>query len=224
MPAAARRGQAISQTHSIPPPVGGLNASSAIAAMPETDAILMDNWFPQPTLVSLRNGSSNWVTGITGWIETLMGYANKSGVEKLFAIAGTSVFDASTQGAVGGAVVSGLTNARWESVNVGTPAGAFLYAANATDKPLLYNGTTWTHVDGSSSPAITGVTTTTLRNPTVWKNRVWFVQDGTLLVDGTYPFSQLAELLIHLRFECSISPRWYAPGDPDIFGFIGHVL
>lgn len=175
------RGKAISQTHSIPAPIGGLNASSAIAAMPETDALLMDNWFPQPTLVSLRNGSENWCTGITGWIETLMGYSNKSGTEKLFAIAGTHVYDATSQGAVGAAVVSSLTNARWEYTNVGTPAGAFLYAANATDKPLLYDGSTWVKVDSGTTPAITGVTTTLLRNPTVWKNRVWFVQNNSLL-------------------------------------------
>jgi hypothetical protein len=79
-------------------------------------------------------------------------------------------------------VVSGLTNARWEHVNFSTPAGNYLYAANGVDKPRLYDGATWVAVDGASTPAITGVTTTTLRNPNVWKNRLWFVQEGTMKV------------------------------------------
>jgi hypothetical protein len=108
-----------------------------------------------------------------------MGYANNSGAEKLFAISGTSVYDATASGAIGAAVVTSLTNARWESTNVSTPAGAFLYAGNAVDKPLFYDGASWVKVDAASTPAITGVTTTKLRNPVVWKNRLWWVEDAT---------------------------------------------
>jgi hypothetical protein len=50
-----------------------------------------------------------------------------------------------------------------------------LYAANGVDKPHLYNGSTWTAIDGASTPAITGVTTTTFL-PTLFKNRMWFIQ------------------------------------------------
>jgi hypothetical protein len=149
--------------------------------MPPTDAIVLDNWVPQTTYCSLRNGYSSWSTGYSNWVETLMGYSNLSTTEQLFAISGGSVYNATTQGAIGAAVVSGLSNSRWESVNVAVPGGAYLYAANASDKPLLYNGTTWTAIDGVSTPAITGVTTTTLRNPAVWKSRVWFVQNNTNL-------------------------------------------
>ena len=59
---------------SIPAPVGGWNAQSAISAMPETDAVQMVNMFPNPTDVMLRLGSTNHVTGITGTIETLAAY------------------------------------------------------------------------------------------------------------------------------------------------------
>lgn len=184
--AAARKatstlGRAISQTHSVPAPVGGLNAVNSIAAMPETDAVVLDNIFPEPTYCSLRNGYISQSTGLGAWVETLMGYANESGTEKLFGIAGASVFDCTAVGAVGGAVVTGLTNARWEYTNVSTPGGAFLYAANAVDTPLLYDGTSWVKITGISTPAITGVTTTTLRNPVVWKSRVWFIQNNTNL-------------------------------------------
>jgi hypothetical protein len=44
----------------------------------------------------------------------------------------------------------------------------------------LYNGTTWTAIDGASTPAITGVTTTSLSNINLFKNRVWFIESNTL--------------------------------------------
>lgn len=178
---AAVRGQATARTESVSAPIGGLNAVDSIAAMPPTDAVVMDNFFAQPTYVSLRNGYQNWVTGITGWIETLMGYASLATSEKLFGIAGTSVYDVTAAGAVGSAVVTGLTNARWEWTDVAVPGGAYLYAANGVDAPLLYDGSTWVKITGISTPAITGVTPTTLRNPVVWKSRVWFVQNNTNL-------------------------------------------
>jgi hypothetical protein len=183
MARAARQqiGQAIARTVSVPSPVGGLDAVSNIAAMPPENALILDNWFPQTTFCQLRNGYTSQSTGLPAWVETLMGYTGLTGTDKLFGISGTAVYDCTTVGAVGSAVVTSLTNARWEWVNVGIPGGAYLYAANGVDKPLLYSGSAWVKVDGSSTPAITGVTTTTLRNPAVWKNRVWFVQTNTTL-------------------------------------------
>lgn len=169
----------VSRTKTIPAPVGGLNAIDSLANMPATDAIVLDNWFPQPSYVSLRNGYSQYATGFPGWVETILSYANASGA-KLFGISGTAIYNATAGGAVGAAVVSGLTNARWEYTNVATAGGQYLYAANGVDKPLLYDGTTWTAIDGASTPAITGVTTTLLRNPIVWKNRVWFVENNSM--------------------------------------------
>lgn len=174
------RGAAIARTQSVPAPIGGLNAVDSLAAMPPEDAIVLDNFFPQPTFCELRKGYASWATGLTGgFVETIMPYNNKSGTEKLFGIAGTSVYDASSTGAVGAAVVTGLTNARWEWTNIGTAAGAFLYAMNGTDKPLFYDGASWVSVDGVSTPAITGVTTTDLFCPQVWKNRLWAIQKNT---------------------------------------------
>src|SRR5215471_13353211 len=169
----------VSVTKTIPAPIGGLNAIDALANMPETDAIILDNFFPTPSTVELRNGYTNWVTGLPSWVESLMGYSNASG-EFLFAASSTSFYNVTSAGAVGAAVVTGLTNARWESINVATSGGQYLYAANGVDKPRLWDGATWVAVDGASTPAITGVTTTKLRNPALFKNRVWFVEDGTM--------------------------------------------
>lgn len=175
------RAKPTSTTTSVPAPVGGLNAVDSLASMPPTDAVIMDNIFPYPTYCQLRNGYSKHATGLPGWAETVMGYTSKTGTQKLFAISGTAVYDCTSAGAVGAAVVTGLTNARWEYTDVSTQAGSYLYAGNAVDKPLFYDGAAWVKVDAASTPAITGVTTTTLRNPTLWKTRLWWVQDNTCL-------------------------------------------
>ena len=164
---------------SLPAPVGGWNARDALANMSPVDAVVLENLFPSVSSVNLRGGYSNHATGITGQVETIMTY-NAGANDKMFAIAGGKIYDVTSAGAVGAAVVSGLTNSRWEYVNISTAGGSFLYLANGVDKPLLYNGTTWTSIDGASTPAITGVTTTSLTSPTLFKNRMWFIEKDTL--------------------------------------------
>jgi hypothetical protein len=100
--------------------------------------------------------------------------------EKLFAVSDGAFYDCTTSGAVGAAAVSGLATSRWQSCNVATSGGNFMYCANGANTPYLYNGTTWTSITGASTPAITGVTTTELNTPIVFKNRVYFIQTGTL--------------------------------------------
>lgn len=175
-----RSQRARSMSASVPAPVGGWNARDALGAMDEMDAVTMQNYFPGTADVALRNGYANHVTGITGQVETLMAYAGAT-TNKLFAInAGGSIYDVTTAGVVGAAVVSGLSNGRWQYINVATSGGNFLYAVNGVDSPLLYDGTTWTAITGVSTPAVTGVTTSTLVHINMHKNRVWFVQKNTL--------------------------------------------
>lgn len=166
---------------SLPPPVGGWNARDALANMAPTDAVTLTNLFPGVSSCDLRGGSSRHATGMTGQIETLLVY-NGAATSKLFAIDATtnSIYDVTAGGAVGAAVVTGLSNARWEYANVSTAGGSFLYACNGVDKPLLYDGTTWLPIDSGSSPAITGVTSTNLINVLLFKNRVWFIEKNTL--------------------------------------------
>jgi hypothetical protein len=162
-------------------PVGGLNGKDAIANMPPTDAVMMENWFPRESFIEIRNGNANHVTGIAAAVESLLPYNGQS-TSKLFAASGTAFYDVTISGAVGAAAVSGLTNAQWVSTNMQTAGGSFLYAVNGTDKPQLYDGSAWTAIDGASTPAITGVTTTLLSHVAVYKNRVWFVEKNSLRV------------------------------------------
>jgi len=171
--------RAAANVASLPAPVGGWNARDSLANMAPTDAVTLENFFPGVASVNLRGGYSQHATGLPGQVETLMTY-NGAATTKMFAASSTGFYDVTSAGAVGAAVVSGLTNARWEYINVATTGGNFLYAVNGVDKPRLYNGSTWTAIDGSSTPSITGVTTTNLSNINLFKNRVWFIEKDTL--------------------------------------------
>ena len=57
---------------SVPAPVGGLNSRDSIDAMPPTDALVMSNFFPTVEKVSLRDGYTEFCTGVgSGDVETL---------------------------------------------------------------------------------------------------------------------------------------------------------
>lgn len=171
----ARAKRAVSQPVSLPAPVGGWNARDALPAMAPGDAVILENWFPATTEVALRSGYAKHATGITGQVETLMAYSGAA-TDKLFAIAGGSVYDATSQGAVGAAVLTGLSNSRWGYCNIATAGGNFLSMANGVDAPRNYNGTTW------STPTITGVTATKLRDPILYAERQFFIEDNSLKV------------------------------------------
>lgn len=158
---------------SLPAPVGGWNARDSLANMEATDAVTLENWFPSVSSVNLRGGYSSFATGISGQVQTLMTYSSGSS-NKLFAIANGSIYNVTAGGAVGAAVVTGLTNSKWEYVNITTAGGSYLVAVNGVDQALLYNGTTW------SNPSITGVSSADFDNVTLFKNRLWFVQHNSL--------------------------------------------
>lgn len=171
--------QARANVASLPAPVGGWNARDSLANMAPTDAVQLENYFPGVSNVNLRGGYSKHATGLPDDVETLMTYSGGT-ADKMFAVSDGKIYDVTSAGLVGAAAVSGLANSRWEYTNVTTSGGNYLYAANGVDKPLLYNGSTWTAIDGTSSPAITGVTTTKLSHPTLFKTRMWFIEKDTL--------------------------------------------
>jgi hypothetical protein len=150
--------QQVSQPKSIPAPIGGLNARDAIAEMPATDALVMTNWFPTPTNIQLRGGCANYATGIVGWVETLMTYNAQGSTPKMFGAAGANIYDVTAPGAVGAVAVSGLTSARWQYTNFGTPGGQFLVAVNGADKMQVFNGTAWQTVGNGAGATISSGT------------------------------------------------------------------
>lgn len=169
----------VSRTASIQAPTGGLNARDAIANMKETDAVIMTNWFPSTASVDIRNGYQSHATGITGSVETLMPYSYGA-TEELFAVVNGDIFDVTSAGAVGAAVVSGLGNSRFQYVLMGTAGGNFLLAVNGVDDLQYYDGTTWSTINGVGTPSILGVASADIIGINVFKNRVWLIEKDTL--------------------------------------------
>lgn len=175
-------GDQVSKTKSIPAPVFGLNTRDSIADMDARFAVILDNFFPTRSQVILRGGSTDYATGITGQVETVVSYKSPT-TTKLFAANASAIYDATSSGAVGAAVQSALSNGRWQTTIFSTGSGTtYLYMVNGADKPRLYDGSAWVAVDAASTPAITGVTTTSLIHVNVFKTRLWFVEKNTLKV------------------------------------------
>lgn len=171
----------ISHTKARPAPIKGWNARDSIASMKPEEAIQLENWFPTASDVMLRKGRTEHVTGVGDDVESLMPYNTPAGTQTLFAAAGTSIYNVTSAGAVGAAVVTGLSNSRWESVNFTNTSGdSYLCCFNGADSPRYWDGSSWITITGASTPAITGLTTSDIVAATVHKRRMWLVQKNTL--------------------------------------------
>lgn len=162
---------------SVPAPIGGLNVRDSIANMPETDAVVLDNWFPTPTDVHVRNGSAYFANFSTHAVETIMQY-NGPVTQKLFAASSDGIYNITPGGVIAAADITPITNARYQHVNFGTPGGNFMLAVNGADKLRGNDGTNW-WLDGDGAHDITGVNTNTIIGINIFKSRIWMTQTGT---------------------------------------------
>lgn len=169
----------VSRQTSIPAPTAGLNAKDPLADMAENEAVIMDNYFPTPSRVESRKGSIDHATGISGVVDTLAVY-NDGLVQSLFAVAAGQIVDATNSGAVGAALVTGLSNSRFQHINFGTAGGYFLMMVNGEDKMQIYDGTNW-YVDGTTT-SVTGFDTADAIHINNFKNRVWFIERDSMNV------------------------------------------
>lgn len=159
-----------------PSPVGGWNALDSYDAMPATDAIILDNIFPETSYARLRHGSQIFcATGQTAPVQTLMEWTGGAN-SKLLAATGGTIQDVTTGTAA--ALGTGFHSDVWSFTNFETLAGQFIIAANASglDTPQVYNGATLVPA------AITGVPPATLSQALVYGSRVFYVQNNTLSV------------------------------------------
>ena len=164
----------VTASATLPAPVEGWDTREAIADMPEKRAIILDNYFCGTDKVNIRPGYTSHVTGIGSAVETLMEYVPQSGSAALFAAAGSSIYDVTTAGAVGAAVVTGLTNARLQYLQFGTAGGHFLIWFNGDDTPQLWNGSAW------ANTTISGPTVANLIGGNNHQRRLWVWEDDSL--------------------------------------------
>lgn len=166
----------VSKGKSIPAPVGGWDAVSALADMPEDRAVRLTNWFPTTTDVRVRRGHQPHCDEMgTSVVDTLMVYNGLTeATSAMFAVTDGDIYDVSAAG--GGVITSetGLANDRWQYINFTTSGGKYLWCCNGADDPLHYNGSVW------AAPTLTGVTATDIINVNAHKNRIWVVlKDST---------------------------------------------
>lgn len=173
----ATRGQT-SRPLSLPPPIGGWNARDALTGMAPNDALVLDNWIPDVGNVKTRTGYVSWATGLGGFVESLMEYAPMTGANRLFASTPTAIYEVTSQGAVGAAMVSSLTGGRWNHTMFSALGGTYLFAANGTDGIRMFDGTSW------STPSITGTGFLAANIVAVvsYQNRLWLVENNALRV------------------------------------------
>lgn len=169
----------ISGTYDLPFPVGGINARDGLTDMPKLDAIALTNVFPEAGYGVVRGGHTSWATGITGAgalpgaIRTLMVW--RGATDQLFASIQQWIYDATDAGNRAGVPVqSGFTSADFQWTNFKNAGGQYLLVVNGADSMRAYDGATWT------TPAITGVASSTFENVVAFKERLWFAQHRSL--------------------------------------------
>jgi hypothetical protein len=157
-------------------PVGGWNSLAAVAAMDPTDAVRMDNLFPDLSYLRVRRGYAPFCT-VGASIKSLLTYSSAM-TQKLLAAAGGYIYDVTSGTA--SSVASGFTSDVWQWTMMSTPGGQFLVAVNGTGKQWTYNGTAWT---AATNTLGTGVTDSNqFAMVTLYSQRLFFAaEDNTLI-------------------------------------------
>ena len=164
----------VSRPYQLPAPTKGWVVGTNIAEAPEGSCYLLENAFPQLNYVRVRGGSAAWATGMGSYaVQTLMPWYNGT-TSKLFAACNGSIYDVSSTGAVGAAVLSGLTNSYLNYVQFQGLGSSYLFAVNGVDAPKQWNGSAW------STPSITATGSPVFSNVTTFKNRMFFVENNSL--------------------------------------------
>lgn len=168
------------ESYVFPAPIRGWVLNENLAQVTPGGARILDNWIPTTTGIRVRRGAVKHAT-LPSECKALFTYGVAS--RKMFAATATAIYDVTSPAdpnVAPAAAVSGRTSGDYSSAQFGTPGTSALYVVNGADKPLLYDGTTWTAIDGASSPAITGVTTSLFSHVWSYANRLFFVEKNSL--------------------------------------------
>lgn len=187
----------VQQLVTVEPPTSGLNTTGAVASMPPTDAIEMDNFISNELGVTVRGGFFEYATNIGGnstrTVRTIMTYegapasgtSNPLATSTLFAVVDSGIFNIEGGGNMTAVAtvmaLSNATNAGRMSWAQFTASGGtqYLVACSETDGGYLYNGVAWIKMTSVGAPGpgiITGVDPSLFVQVVVWKKRLGFVQ------------------------------------------------
>jgi hypothetical protein len=152
-------------------PVGGWNAINALTAMPDTDAVLIDNLIPQATSVRSRDGYAVHTTPALTGAQTLVSY--NASTPKLLLGANGNIYNITAAGA--GTDLTGALGAFANNKWITNGYKDKLIFTNGADTPLEFDGTSITQM------VLTGPTVTELQGSVTFKGRViyWEKPAGT---------------------------------------------
>lgn len=183
--AVGRAAQNSAHSVPIPAPVGGWNARDSLMKMPEQDAVFLDNFWPTAGNVELRKGFETFATLPADTaptlhdVKALLSYNTPAAVSTLFACDNTGIYNVTAGGSIS-TISSVITNGQVRSVNQATSGGNFLWCCNGVDKSRYWAGSAWTVLDGASTPALTGITSTDVINVSQFKTRLMLTQKNSL--------------------------------------------
>lgn len=217
-------------TASMAAPIGGWNARDSLAEMNPLDAVELINWFPTPSELLLRKGYTQHSTGITGNVETLMNYASFSS-QTLFAVAGGVIYNATSSTAT--SMETGLSNSKFQHVNISTEGGDFIVACNGADPVMIYNGTYWFKVATTSTAQtistitrggtgnLTATLTTASAHGLVTGNQVTITGATESNYNGTFKITRVSDTVFTYTMASAPSADATVVGTYSVLGITG---
>jgi hypothetical protein len=179
----AKPNERFSNSTTMTAPIGGLNAFNPVSSMPENDAIVMRDFYPEPFGVRVRKGYAEHAVGMNGDVCSLMTYNGIDGTATLFAVDQTNIWDITLGGNIAGDTPFCESSfPYWQYTNMANAAGVSLIAFNGRDDGVWWNGTTLTRLifgDGIVPGTWSGVNPADLIQPLVHKHRLWAVEKNT---------------------------------------------
>lgn len=189
-------------------PLGGWNTRDPIEAMQPTDAIVLENWYPDVAGVLTRRGSNIFADLLTGTpVYSLMAY-QAGATAKLLAASSGTIWDITSQTPV--SIGTGFSSDKWQSTNF----NGKLFLANGSDTLQVFDGTTL------SAATFTGTTLSEFVDVGSFHNRVFlwkaseagFWYGGTNSVSGSLTFFDLSMLIPDGGNVVTIQPFSYDGG------------
>ena len=137
-----------------PAPIGGLNARDALVEMPEQDAVILENWWPETTRVRSRKGCMK-VSTTPYQYDTLVCYPTRGGVQHLFGFRELAVDEIAVNGNTYSTTpLPFQLSSKYSTTILSNTGGMFLLCLNGQDRLLYYNGSKWGTI-GTSGVSLT---------------------------------------------------------------------
>ena len=166
----------------MPPPTRGLVLSENEAYTQPGAAVVLDNWKPTLTGISLRGGCVEWCA-LPETTPVISAFNYASGiVAKMFAANASKLYDVTTVTPV--LVKSGQSSGNYTASQLANASGDYLIAVNdAGDAPLRFDGTTWTTLNAgqiTGPPGSTVVAGANLTHVCKYRNRWFFIEGNSM--------------------------------------------